>query len=491
MSDEIAASLPARSNNLRALWAIDEKTAWVQGAQTIFGRGLIFLVALAAACSTREWWLAGFLVISALAFAFGKAYRHLILFSATLAVALLALWTQRNPAQNYIQQVLEQEHLPTQVSWYFMWGSLVFLALFALAAMESARRDKSLIWARRPLLSLLGLELILTLLTNTGLLHGYFRVTLWSFLVLLTPYIWFLAYALHDQRSKMVSPHLFQFGVFHPFWGSSSIPYGKGAAFLRKNLAKNDAELAVTQLKGVKLMIWANVLLGVQWVLRCLLDDQLAIPSLEMAERAFLGHHAYPGVLAWAALIWSWADNFLLMVIWGHLYIGIARLAGFRLPRNTWRPLESRTLIDYFNRFHYYFKELMVDFFFIPTFLRVFKDHPRLRVFFATFMAAGVGNAIFHFVREIDLVASMGLSASLESYTSYLFYCVVLATGIGLSQVRVNAGIKPSPTLAGRLFSYAVVWGFVVSLHVFSNETRDLSFVERLSFMGSLWGINS
>ena len=34
--------------------------------------------------------------------------------------------------------------------------------------------------------------------------------------------------------------------------------------------------------------------------------------------------------------------------------------------------------MDYFNRFHYYFKELLVDFFFIPTFFKMFRNHPRL-----------------------------------------------------------------------------------------------------------------
>jgi hypothetical protein len=146
-------------------------------------------------------------------------------------------------------------------------------------------------------------------------------------------------------------------------------------------------------------------------------------------------------------------------------------------------------LIEYFNRFSYYFKELLVDFFFVPTFFRVFRKHPRLRMFFATFMAAGVGNAIFHLVREVDLVATMGLSGSLVSFASYAFYCVILATGIGISQVRANAGYRPSPTLAGRLWSFLTVWGFVVCLHVFSDESRRHTLFERCSFLASLFGV--
>lgn len=145
--------------------------------------------------------------------------------------------------------------------------------------------------------------------------------------------------------------------------------------------------------------------------------------------------------------------------------------------------------MDYFNRFHYYFKELLVDFFFIPTFFKMFRKHPRLRMFFATFMAAGVGNAIWHFTREINLVATLGPAAALETYTSYAFYCIVLATGVGLSQVRASIGIRPSPTLIGRLYSFFFVWSFVVCMHVFSDESRNHTLGERLSFLASLFGV--
>lgn len=93
--------------------------------------------------------------------------------------------------------------------------------------------------------------------------------------------------------------------------------------------------------------------------------------------------------------------------------------------------------------------------FFLPTCFKVFKNHPRFRMFFATFMAAGVGNALFHFLREIDRVNSMGVVAALESYGSYLFYCVVLATGMGM----------------------------------FSDESRNHSFMERARYLLSLFGL--
>jgi len=98
-----------------------------------------------------------------------------------------------------------------------------------------------------------------------------------------------------------------------------------------------------------------------------------------------------------------------------------------------------------------------------------------------------VGNALFHFMREIELLETMGLGGMLETYTSYLFYCVVLATGIGISQVRANAGYIPSPSVWGRVQSFVVVWGFVTLLHIFSDESRNHTLSERMQYLVSLF----
>jgi len=104
-------------------------------------------------------------------------------------------------------------------------------------------------------------------------------------------------------------------------------------------------------------------------------------------------------------------------------------------------------------------------------------------------MAAGVGNALWHFLRQIDNVATMGLAGAIDSFTSYLFYCVILATGIGISQVRASVGIRPSATHFGMLYSGLCVWSFVVCLHVFGGESLRHTLLERVLFMMSLFGV--
>jgi D-alanyl-lipoteichoic acid acyltransferase DltB (MBOAT superfamily) len=275
-----------------------------------------------------------------------------------------------------------------------------------------------------------------------------------------------------------------------PFWSPAHLPFGKGAAFLRKHLARNPRELAITQLKALKLLLWANVLIAIRSSLTVVFEEYFGIPSVASAMDAALNEQANSILLGWFALVLSTAKFSLQIAIWAHLFVGIARLAGYRLPRGSWRPLESRTLIEYFNRFHYYFKELLVDLFFLPTFMRAFRSNPRLRVFFATFMAAGVGNAVWHFMRDLNVVAELGFRLALESFSSYAFYCLVLAIGISISQVRANAGFRPGNTAFERLYSFLSVWGFVVCLHAFSDGSRNHTLLERLSFVARLFGVS-
>lgn len=476
------------SVDMRSFWAIDERQTLVTWAQTLPGKLTLLAFAFLALTMTLSWQEALFIVAAMALFAYWPLWRSLILFASTYIVAFVF---PHGSIDDAIRGVAAHEGFTELSPAALSYVALIGFSFIAWGLLAYARHHKQSVLAKRPLLTLIAIELVLCLLSYPGVLDGLPRLVIWSLLCVLVPYFWYLAYALVDQRSKDRSSDLFQLGAFHPVWGgASSIPIGKGAAFLRKMLAKNPEEMAITQIKGVKLLLWADALLALKILLKWFFEDYCKIPSVTDAIDASIHHQSYSLGMQWASLLWSVTSYSLRIAISGHFIIGSARLAGFRLPRSTWRPLESRTLIEYFNRFHYYFKELLVDFFFLPTFFRVFKEHPRLRLFFATFMAAGVGNAIYHFMSEIDLIESMGFVGALESYISYAFYCVILATGIGISQVRVNMGYKPSNSLYGRIQSFVVVWGFVTLLHVFSDESRNHSLLERVQYLLSMFAIS-
>jgi hypothetical protein len=478
------------TSGMRRYLAIDARESFITYAQTISGRLIILLIAMMAAAPHFGGWATALAVSGAMGMVVWQKWRVSILFATTWVSAFFSTGFEEVDTLGNIRLVLRQEGMTEDLAAVLGIGFLLAFFIAALGILYAAQRAPQSLLSKRPLIVLLTAEALLCGIGSSGLLHGLPRVMLWSAIFVLTPYLWFLPLAIVDLRSRAPSSIFMQMSVLRPFWSPKYLPYGKGAAFLRKHLSQTSREIAVTQLKAIKLLIWANLLYAMQRTLEWLFEDQMHIPSVRDAMDAFLTGHSYSIWVGWAAVVWSAADFVMRTAYWLHVIIGIGRLAGYRLPRATWRPLESRTLMDYFNRFNYYFKELLVDLFFIPTFFRVFQKHPRLRMFFATFMAAGVGNAIWHFTRDIHIVAREGLASAFGSYTSYIFYSVVLATGVGISQLRANLGFKPSTTLLARLYSFVFVWSFVACLSIFGDESRNHTLSERIQFLASLFGVS-
>ncbi len=165
----------------------------------------------------------------------------------------------------------------------------------------------------------------------------------------------------------------------------------------------------------------------------------------------------------------------LRIALWGNTVVAGCRLAGFRLLRNSYRPLESRTLVDFWNRYYYYFKELVADFFFYPVYMRCFKKHPRVRILFATWVAVGLGIPLFHFIRDIDVVRQIGLWRAVTGYHVLMCYGTLLSIGIGISQIRkMNAPrVREGSFLRTRVLPITGVILFFCFVQVFAELRRD------------------
>jgi len=474
-----------------ALLAIDESPTLTAWSQTMVGRGVMIAVAVALLNIRQQdvaW--SSILVCMAFLYACTPVWKPWILLIWAQSLAIYRILTASRDLNASIVKVVQQEGIAAFPEWQLALVVHGVFMILAWAMLVYARRHPRSLLARHPVVWLLCAEFLLLFVSSRGVLSGMTRTVVWTFFLISSSHLWFVAYALVDQRSRDRSPDAFQLGTFRPFWGFTSLPYNKGAAFLRKVAATTPHDLAVTQLKGLKLLVWVTILYGLHTALVWACERRWHVRTIEDEITAFLS--GGPSTLGrqWLSLICSQGEFALWTAVFGDTIVAIARLAGFRLPRSTWRPLESRTLIDYFNRISYYFKELLVDLFFIPTFFTCFKGRPRLRLFFATFMAAGVGNALYHFFRDIALVEDVGLEQLFVSYTSYVFYCVVLAAAIGISQLRVSAGYRPQDTLLGRVWSLVFVWGFVSILRIFSDETRSHTLGERILYLCHLFGVH-
>jgi D-alanyl-lipoteichoic acid acyltransferase DltB (MBOAT superfamily) len=115
-----------------------------------------------------------------------------------------------------------------------------------------------------------------------------------------------------------------------------------------------------------------------------------------------------PWAVSWASVYAELFADVLRLAIKGHLIVGFLRLYGFHVFRNTYKPLLAESVVEFWNRYFYYFKELLVTFFFMPTFTGVgrrFQRIPALRLLAAVVAAAFVGNVYYHLIKESAALA--------------------------------------------------------------------------------------
>jgi hypothetical protein len=353
-----------------------------------------------------------------------------------------------------------------------------------LAAVRSGRPR----WiAAYPQVALILGFFALLALAAAGVVDATTQIWLWSLTSAFSGYMWVVALVALEQRNRaMQTPFVEIVGAVHPFWGGPATPYTAARGKLRRLAAPDDRALAMIQIKAFKLLVWVYFLS----VLGAAFDEAahgtLRIPHLADPLAAWPdGNVAWS--TRWLALFVNFFDLILHLTIAGHVVIACARLAGYNLPRNTCRPLEARTIVEFWSRYYYYFKELMLHRFYFPAYLACFKSRPRLRAAFAAFMAAGVGNLLFHFIREFDEVEHLGLWRSIVGLQTYAFYCVVLSASIAISQWRNGAARTSAPRIKDRAASFATVMLFFCLVNVFADTRRTIPLSTHLDFFVSLF----
>jgi D-alanyl-lipoteichoic acid acyltransferase DltB (MBOAT superfamily) len=321
---------------------------------------------------------------------------------------------------------------------------------------------------------------------------------LWALLASLSICLWIFSLALTDRavldrtstkKYSALWPNAAMLFSFFPTALASTTPFFKRPSAMRRMEANSPEERAVVQLKGLKLLAW-SLLLSLVWATADTISGAIGIPKLQDAIAASSAHHAPAWYVCWASLLAGFLDVVLRTAIFGNTIVAGARLAGFRLLRNSYKPLEARTIADFWNRFYFYFKELVADFFFYPVYMRCFKKHPRVRILFATWVAVGLGVPLFHFVRDINVVREIGLWQAVTGYHVFLAYATMLAIGIGISQVRKTTAprVSQGSLLTTRVIPLAGVILFFCITEVFDDTRRNVPIQEHLLFLTRLVG---
>jgi len=382
---------------------------------------------------------------------------------------------------------MRQEHVDVR---YIRLGTVIACVPLAAAAIYLARRYRDHPLGSRPVLLQHVLYIALVALAAAHLLRGLPQVFLWSFVAVFSAYFVFLAYALLDERRRRPAPLAWQLATFNPFGWPTTIPMGKDGATWRSVEAATAQELAVTQLKALKLLAWASVLKLLLWAYRWAVYQTLGVPPIKAAFEAFLQGTNVPPVAGALSVVANFPEQLLQVAIWGHVIIAVARLAGFRLLRNTCRPLSSRTIAEFWNRYVYYFKEVLVQVYFYPAFVRCFKRHPRLRLAFATFLAAGVGNYFLHLILVSPNVPAQGIARTLAGSQTYAFYCIMLTAGLVVSQLRARPPVPDAGWLRGRFVPAFGVVAFFCFLSFFDGPQRHVSLAQHFGFLFHVLGLD-
>jgi hypothetical protein len=212
---------------------------------------------------------------------------------------------------------------------------------------------------------------------------------------------------------------------------------------------------------------------------------QLGIPTLEAALVRTAAGHPFSQYLCWGAAVSHMLEMLLSLAVGGNLAVACCRMAGFRALRFTHKPLEAGSIAEFWNRYVYYFKELLVEFFFYPAYLRYFRESPRLRLIAATFAAACFGNLLTHFLWQLEYVADFGLWRALQTYQCYAFYCFALASGIVISQLRRKKGSVPKPFRYQRMIATLPALAFFCLLDIFDQDQRQRAWRHALHFWAS------
>lgn len=383
-------------------------------------------------------------------------------------------------------------------------GAPCLLALFFLcylAAVHYRRLPEAV--RRRPQVALhLCFWAALAVLWATPEDEGLWRRVL-ALIALVTPFaIWRCGYLLKTGQRGRAAGTAFADHLFYlwPAWRGTETPYGKGWDYLSRHEAPSAEALARSQLAGVKLLLLAQVWSAVMLLMRAAVYGDPGSPLAAALGGWSLGTPRLPDLVlsgarvpaatAWATAYFELIWRTLRLAVRGHEYIGVLRLCGFNVFRNTYKPLLADSIVEFWNRYYYYFKELLVEFFFFPTFAR-YRVRPWLRTLLAVFAAAFAGNLYYHLIDPEELLVLGDVSALWALVQARAVYCFLLAAGIYVSMQREQGRRGAAPAGRGgparRLLRIAGVWTFYGIIQIWDGGVATSA--QRLRFFLSLFAL--
>lgn len=481
-----------RLASARRSWlAIDTNPRALAFAATVPGAVALwaaFVLVCAASLQFTLFHLA--LVSAALLLTVLAPRRRLLIISAASLLYFVLRPFRTGEWQRLVDALAETGAAPVDGNVFASLGAVAFL-VFAAAFLAWQRHGVPRAFAKRPLLALIGLWAVVfgaALALPAGSTAG---AALWMFAGVFVSTMWMLAYVAIDQKVGVSLPAAARPAMMRPFWGGGAEGIGKSWGYLSRFDAKTPEDLAATRLKALKLAVWALMLTALWQIAEAVLYGYAGFLPINEAVLAHAAGNSLGVGRNWASVLVNYTVDLMVISVWGHFIVATVRMLGFRIPRNTRNPLASRSIAEFWNRYFFYFKEMLVDFFFYPAFVRYFKANAKLRIAFATLCAAGMGNFLFHFMRETHVFLDRSLLDGLAVFQSAAFYSLALAAGLIVSQLRGRKARPEDGFLAYHVAPRLTVIGFFCFLKIFDDLSGQGTLWERLRFAFSLVGLTA
>lgn len=314
---------------------------------------------------------------------------------------------------------------------------------------------------------------------------GDFSQSSTSLFLILCTFCWYFLYTLIDCKRSTWQEALKDMGRYLPFWGGTLTPYAKGRRYQDLVSTTTSQQSSRSFLAGIKLIslawLWLLVRLGLTEAYH-----YYDVPSLLSTYQSLATGKVVTTSQAWSVLIRVFLDQTLWYAITGHLIIGIVRMAGIHAARNMDKPFISQTIAEFWQRYYFYFKELLVNCFFYPCYFGLPSLKPWLKTIIATIMAAGVGNFLYHLLSSPQQILDHGLSISFYNMQSYAVYCILLSIAISISQWRL---MNQAKSRRKKWYSPILVVGFYLLLTPLGQPFIKANLVLNTQFYLVLLGV--
>ena len=214
----------------------------------------------------------------------------------------------------------------------------------------------------------------------------------------------------------------------------------KGYAYVAGSFLARDKNRIV--LSGLNLLALSVVYFAMRGTVLeglTLLMETLGFPAWTSYNDLIGAMHAGAAPTAasvWLVLIYAFLNFFMLWAGVAHLKVGLWRLVGYDIAPHFQKPFLSTNLIEWWKRYSYYYREFLMQAFYLPVFLRCFRKRPVLRVFVATLAAAGFGNLVFHIMESCLETSSTPAVWAAQLRT--LPYYVLIGGAIGMTQIWIH-----------------------------------------------------